>query len=117
MKKVLLFSFIAMCLSAKLCAQTCTATSFNVDLSASTDTSVTFQSTRNGDCCNGTNCIRFNLTINPACSYVNFTVANPAPPGNAAYYQIDCGPQTSLGTPICVVGKTNVTITFCKPGN
>ena len=118
MKKVLLFSLIVTgaipCLHAQV---TCSATSFDVDLSASIDTTVSFQSTRNGDCCTGSNCIRFNLTLNPACSFINFTVANPAPPGNAAYYQIDCGTPTSLGTPICIVGKTNVVITFCKPGN
>jgi gliding motility-associated-like protein len=118
MKKVLLFSIMAIgilpCLQAQV---TCNATSFDVDLSASIDTTVSFQSTRNGNCCTGNNCIRFNLTLNPACSYVNFSVANPAPPGNAAYYQIDCGTPTSLGTPICIVGKTSVVITFCKPGN
>src|SRR6266404_7036087 len=117
MKRILLIFLIAISFFEQVHSQSCSATSFDVDLSASIDTSVTFQSTRNGDCCTGTNCIRFNLTINPACSFVNFTVANPAPPGNAAYYQIDCGPQTSLGVPICVVGKTNVAITFCKPGN
>ena len=118
MKKVLLFSLMAFGLWPCLQAQVaCTATSFDVDLSASIDTTVSFQSTRNGNCCAGNNCIRFNLILNPACSYVNFSVANPAPPGNAPYYQIDCGPLTSLGTPICIVGKTNVVISFCKPGN
>ena len=117
MKRTLLFFVIAIFFVSKLHTQTCTAITYNVDLSASVDTSVVIQSTRNGDCCGGTNCIRFDLTINPACSYVNFTVENPAPPGNAAYYQVNCGPQTSLGTPICVVGQTHVTISFCKPGN
>ena len=117
MKKALLFIVIAISITNRLHAQTCTAVTYNVDLSASIDTSVVIQSTRNGDCCGGTNCIRFDLIINPACSYVNFTVQNPAPPGNAAYYQVNCGPQTSLGTPICVVGQTHVSITFCKPGN
>src|SRR5215204_365290 len=117
MKRTLLFIVIALSIFTQLQSQTCTAVTYNVDFSASVDTSVVIQSTRNGDCCNGTNCIRFDLIINPACSYVNFTVENPAPPGNAAYYQVNCGPQTSLGTPICVVGQTHVTITFCKPGN
>src|SRR5678810_337025 len=117
MKKALLCIAIAISFVNGLSAQTCTAITYNVDLSASVDTSVIIQSTRNGDCCGGTNCIRFDLIINPACSYVNFTVQNPAPPGNAAYYQVNCGPQTSLGTPICVVGQTQVSITFCKPGN
>ena len=117
MKKILFFFLIATCVFSQIHSQSCTATSFDVDLSSSIDTTVSFQSRRNGDCCSGTNCVRFNLTINPACSYVNFTVANPAPPGNSAFYQVDCGPQTSLGTPVCIVGKTNVVITFCKPGN
>jgi gliding motility-associated-like protein len=117
MKKVLLFSLGFLSLLTGLRAQVCTATSFDVDLSSSIDTTVVFQSQRNGNCCSGTNCIRFNLTLNPACSYVNFNVQNPAPPGNAAFYQVDCGPAQSLGTPICIVGKTNVVITFCKPGN
>jgi gliding motility-associated-like protein len=118
MKKVLLFLCLGIFSLNRLYAQaTCTAVTYNVDLSASIDTSVIIQSTRSGDCCGGTNCIRFNVTMNPACSYVNFTVENPAPPGNAAYYQVNCGPQTSLGTPICVVGQSFITITFCKPGN
>jgi len=117
MKKALLCIAIAISFVNRLSAQTCTAITYNLDFSASVDTSVVIQSTRNGDCCGGTNCIRFDLIINPACSYVNFTVQNPAPPGNAAYYQVNCGPQTSLGTPICVVGQTQVSITFCKPGN
>ncbi|HEU5166232.1 MAG TPA: gliding motility-associated C-terminal domain-containing protein [Chitinophagaceae bacterium] len=117
MKRTLLFIVIALSIFNQLQAQTCTAVTYNVDFSASVDTSVVIQSTRNGDCCSGNNCIRFDLIINPACSYVNLTVQNPAPPGNAAYYQVNCGPQTSLGTPICVVGQTNVSITFCKPGN
>jgi gliding motility-associated-like protein len=94
----------------------CAATTFNIDLSASIDTVVSIQSNRNGDCCTGTNCIRFNIIINPASSYVNFSVANPAPAGSA-YYQINCGPQVSIGTPVCVVGLTNVCISYCKPGN
>ena len=117
MKRVLLIIVVALSFANWLHSQTCTAITYNIDLSASVDTSVVIQSTRDGDCCGGTNCIRFDLIINPACSYVNFTVQNPAPPGNAAYYQVNCGPQTSLGTPICVVGQTHVTITFCKPGN
>ena len=117
MKRTLLLFLLPICFFEQLHSQSCSATTFDVDLSASIDTTVSFQSRRNGDCCTGTNCIRFNLTINPACSFVNFDVANPAPPGNSAFYQIDCGPQTSLGTPVCIVGKTNVIITFCKPGN
>src|SRR5215212_5261324 len=119
MKKALLIMVLCALYFTRAQSQctTCTATSYNFDLSSAIDTTVSVQSVRNGDCCSGTNCIRFTIQINPASSYINFTVANPAPPGNAAYYQIDCGPQTSLGTPICVIGKTTVCINFCKPGN
>jgi gliding motility-associated-like protein len=116
MKRTLLSTILFIWLLQDARAQSCTATTYDLDLSSSIDTSVSIQSVRNGDCCNGTNCIRFNLIINPACSFVNFSVANPGPNGSA-YYQINCGPQTSLATPACVVGMTNVTITFCKPGN
>ena len=118
MKTILLSLFLSVCFFYQADGQctSCTATTFDFDLSASVDTSVSVQSNRNGDCCTGTNCVRFNVIINPGCSYVNFTVANPAPNGSA-YYQINCGPQTSLATPVCVVGMTNVCITYCKPGN
>src|SRR6185436_11974608 len=94
----------------------CTAITYNFDLSASADTSITIQSNRSGDCCSDNNCIRFNLIVNPACSYVNFTVNNPAPSGSANY-QVNCGPLTSIGVPVCVVGLTNFCISYCKPGN
>jgi gliding motility-associated-like protein len=116
MKRTLLFTILLIWLMQEARSQSCTAITYDLDLSSSIDTSVSIQSVRNGDCCTGTNCIRFNLIINPACSFVNFSVANPGPNGSA-YYQINCGPQTSLATPACVVGMTNVTITFCKPGN
>ena len=118
MKKILLFvvyfSFFGI-LAYSQCPS-CSATAFSFDLSSSIDTSVSISSNRNGNCCTGTNCIRFNIKINPSCSFVNFAVENPAPSG-AAYYQINCGPQTSIGTPVCVIGMTDVCITYCKPGN
>src|SRR5437762_4819744 len=116
MKKILLLTCLFLWLMQETRSQSCTATTYDFDLSASIDTSVSVSSNRNGDCCSGTNCIRFNLIINPACSYVNFSVASPAPNGSA-FYQINCGPQTSLATPACVIGMTNVVITYCKPGN
>src|SRR6185369_15137360 len=38
------------------------------------------------------------------------------PPG-ALFYQVDCGPQTQVGTHICVSGSGVHHLTFCKPGN
>ena len=118
MKKILLsvVLFFLLVASAHSQCPSCSATTYSFDLSSSIDTSVSVSSNRNGNCCTGTNCIRFNIQINPGCSFVNFSVENPAPSG-AAYYQINCGPQTSIGTPVCVVGMTDVCITYCKPGN
>ena len=116
MRNLLLLLLIFICYQAKSQCNTCSVTTFNVDLSASVDTVYSIQSVRNGNCCTGSNCVRFNIKINPGSSFVNFSVANPAPNG-AAYYQINCGPQTSLGTPACVSGQTNVCIVYCKPGN
>jgi hypothetical protein len=61
----------------------CSATTFNVDLSANTDTVYTIQSVRNGNCCTRSNCVRFNITLNPGANFVNFSVASPAPNGSA----------------------------------
>jgi len=117
MQKVLLFWIAAIFFLPLMHAQmSSTPASFDVNLSRSIDTSVSFQSKRNGAFCNSTNCIRFALKLNPACTFINFIVINPAPPANAAYYQVDCGTPAALGTPIAIKNKTDVTITFCMPG-
>ena len=99
-------------------AQTCTAPSIAVDLSANPDTiwSITNIS-RNGLCCNLSNCIKFDVTVNSQTAQIGFNVLNPAPTGNSAYYELNCGPATSLGTRLCVSGMTTFSITFCKTGN
>src|ERR1041385_7938996 len=94
---------------------TCTATTFNVNLSATTDSAWTTSCVRNGDCCTGKNCVRFNVTLNPGSDLLNFIVSNPSPSGSA-YYQINCGPQIPIGQSFCVIGMTSVCITYCKPG-
>ncbi|MCE3279222.1 MAG: C-terminal target protein [Bacteroidetes bacterium] len=95
----------------------CTAPSFNVNLSAASDTSWILSGTsRAGLCCGSSNCVRFNVTLNSNTDLVNFTVSNPSPSGSA-FYQINCGPPISIGTPFCVAGLTSpFTITYCKPG-
>jgi gliding motility-associated-like protein len=116
MKKVLLFCIAAVFLLPQLHAQmSATGASVGIDLSRSVDTVVSFQSRRNGAFCTGTNCIQFSLKLNPATTYVNFMVSNPAP-AMAAYYQVDCGSPAPLGTSVSVKGKTDVAITFCMPG-
>ena len=96
----------------------CTATTITVNLSANPDTVWTYTGTRNGSCCgieSGQRCIRFNVTVHPQATQIGFNVANPAPPGGA-FYQVDCGPQTSLGTPLCITGLSTFCISFCKSG-
>jgi gliding motility-associated-like protein len=112
---LLFILFVFLCGKAQAQCPSCAATTINVNLSAVTDTAWTFSSTRNGGCCSGSNCIRFNVTLNPASDLLNFDVTNPAPSGSA-FYQINCGPSISIGTPACIIGMTSVCITYCKPG-
>lgn len=92
-------------------------TTIDIDLSGSKDTSVTITTNRNGNVCSGTNCVKFNITLNPGSDLLSLDVKNPAPPGNSAFYQVNCGSQTSLASPVCISGQTTVSVTFCKPGN
>lgn len=73
---------------------------------------------RDGDCC-GTdvNCIEFIVTLDSMATGILFNIVAGAVPGGALYYQLNCGPLTSIGTPICLSGAGPHDITFCKPGN
>lgn len=102
----------------------CTAPTFTVNLSAAADTSyILNKQTRGGVCCVGSstvvsssNCISFVVYLNPNTELISFDVTSPAPSG-AAYYQVNCGPPVSIGTPLCAVGLISpFTITYCKPG-
>ncbi|MBK5284887.1 MAG: gliding motility-associated C-terminal domain-containing protein [Bacteroidia bacterium] len=73
---------------------------------------------RNGNCCTGTgvNCVAFIITLDPGANGISFNVASGALPIGALFYQVNCGPQTPIGTPICLNGVGPHIITFCKPG-
>ncbi|MFN4233460.1 MAG: PKD domain-containing protein [Bacteroidia bacterium] len=75
---------------------------------------------RNGNCC-GTNnpdkCIQFNVILDPAAQGILFSVYSGAMPPGALFYQVNCGPPTPVGTPLCLNGQGPHIITFCKPGN
>lgn len=89
-------------------------TTVNVDLTASPNITKTYEGyERGGNDCRGTNCIIFNITLNPGSDLVNFTTDKVT---NSSWYTIDCGPLTSLNTPACISGKTQVKISFCKVG-
>ena len=93
----------------------------NVDLSASPNLSWTSPLiARDGNCC-GTSapdkCLEFVITLNPSAIAVSFNIASGAVPPGALFYQIDCGPVTPVGSPICLTGPGPHHLTFCKPGN
>jgi gliding motility-associated-like protein len=77
---------------------------------------------RDGDCCNPTgdnNCVQFSVLLDPASEGIVFSVPDGcgAAPSGSLFYQVDCGPLTSVGTPLCLNGPGPFIITFCKPGN
>lgn len=74
---------------------------------------------RNDTCCGATapdKCIKITIYLDPGAVGINFQVYGAVPPG-ALYYQIGCGPQIPVGTPICLNGQGPHILTFCKPGN
>ena len=96
-------------------------TTFVVDLSSNPDSTwVSQPQTRAGDCC-GTesNCVQFALTLAPGATGINFFIPDGcgASPSGSLFYQVDCGPLTSVGEPICLNGLGPFILTFCKPGN
>jgi hypothetical protein len=115
MKKITLI-LIKIFIVSSIYAQ-CTAPNFNVNFAAAADTSWTLTNTgRSGICCGSSNCVRFNVTTNPNTDLISFTVSNPSPSGSA-FYQVNCGPPVSIGTPFCIAGLASpFTITYCKPG-
>ena len=73
------------------------------------------------DTCCGTTapdvCVKFVITLDSNAVGINFSIASGAVPGGALFYQVDCGPHQSVGSPICLSGPGPHILTFCKPGN
>ncbi|OFY83243.1 MAG: hypothetical protein A3F72_17905 [Bacteroidetes bacterium RIFCSPLOWO2_12_FULL_35_15] len=122
MRLRLLFIFITFLFLSKSYSQ-CDpdVPTFNVDLTGSpAGTWFSPNISRNGNCC-GTSfpntCIDFIITLDPGAVGINFDIFSGAVPGGALFYQINCGPQTALGSPICLSGVGPHLLTFCKPGN
>lgn len=73
------------------------------------------------DTCCGTTapnqCVQFIVTLDPMAQGVMFNVFSGAMPPGALFYQVNCGPPTPVGQPLCLSGPGPHTITFCKPGN
>ncbi|HWZ15670.1 MAG TPA: PKD-like domain-containing protein, partial [Mucilaginibacter sp.] len=92
-------------------------TTFNENFTGHPDTSVTVTSSRNGNSCGGSDCIIFNITLDPGSDLLNFDIQNPHPNGASAYYILNCdGIQRPLNVPICVTGSGPLSITYCKVG-
>jgi gliding motility-associated-like protein len=94
---------------------------FNVNLSSAVNATWTSPSIQRADtCCGSTSpdkCIEFIVTLNPNSTGIIFSISAGAVPPGALYYQLNCGPITPVGTPLCVSGVGPHYITFCKPGN
>lgn len=92
---------------------------FSVNLSSDPDSTwISPNVSRSGDCCSGTGqtCVMFTVTLHALASGINFNIASGALPTGSLFYQVNCGPLTTIGTPICLNGAGPHVITFCKPG-
>ena len=75
---------------------------------------------RAGDCCaaSDVNCVQFSVTLDPGSDGLSFSipVGCGAAPSGSLFYQVNCGPLTSVGSALCLTGTGPFIITFCKPG-
>lgn len=94
---------------------------FEVDLSSSTTLQwISPDTSRNGNCCGTTSpdkCVEFDLLLHPDATGIVFDIYSGAVPPGALFYQVDCGPITQVGQPLCLNGPGPHHLTFCKPGN
>jgi gliding motility-associated-like protein len=77
---------------------------------------------RQGDCCTDANCTSIEVTLDTGAAMIEmgFDIVNhpnQAIPSGSLRYQVNCGPQTLPGVPICISGVGPHYVTFCKPGN
>jgi gliding motility-associated-like protein len=86
----------------------------NVDLTGSPNKDTTITSSRNGNACSGNNCVVFIVKLNAGSDFLSIT---PSQFAASDFYTVNCGPQTPIGTPVCINGLTTASIAFCKPGN
>lgn len=95
--------------------------SFNVNLTGNPDSVWTSPGIIRDDYCCGASgndrCVSFTIILDPNAVGISFDIIAGAVPGGALFYQVNCGPPTPLGEPICLNGVGPHNITFCKPGN
>ena len=118
----ILFLLSAWLIHASLIAQ-CgpNVPSFQVNLSSSTSATWSSPWVQRQDNCCGTQapdvCVEFIITLHPLAQGIIFDVCDGALSGGSMFYQLGCGPNTSVGQPLCLSGPGPQVITFCKPGN
>ncbi len=75
---------------------------------------------RDDTCCGSSapnKCLQFIITLDSAAQGISFNLHSGAVPPGAMFYQINCGPPITVGSPICLNGVGPHYLTFCKPGN
>lgn len=123
MNRILLLSSLILLLSANGVSQLCDSTvPFHyADLSNSSEAYfISPEGPRVGNCCSSEHpdkCIEFEFVLHPDAYGINFDIYSGAVPPGALYFQVDCGPLTMVGEPLCLNGTGPFHLTFCKPGN
>ena len=123
--RILLVLFFGLS-SLKANAQ-CAATvpTFIVNLSGAPDSTwISPPTVRVDTCCGVVNpdrCVLFIVTLDSNANGIIMDIPEGggcgARPTGALFYQVNCGPQIPIGTPVCLSGPGPHNITFCKPGN
>ena len=119
---LLLLPLLIMFSPQKLYAQPCEpdVPHFDVDLSSNPDTTWLVPDVqRNGKCCDAAKnapCVQFTIELHPDAQAIAFDICEGAKPSGSLYYQINCGPRTPVGQPICITDEGPHILTFCKPG-
>jgi gliding motility-associated-like protein len=94
---------------------------FNVNLTGHPDSVwISPNVVRQDLCCTAASnetCVEFVVTLDPSSQGIIFNIYSGAMPSGALYYQLNCGPATAVGQPLCLTGTGPHYITFCKPGN
>jgi gliding motility-associated-like protein len=126
MKKIYVFTLIFLAVVTRgdpVYSQICDPVTpvFTVDLSGQPNgTWISPAIVRDGYCCGvsgSDKCIEFIITLDSLANGINFSIASGAVSGGAMFYQVNCGPQVSVGQPLCLSGPGPHLLTFCKPGN
>ncbi|MDB5125149.1 MAG: hypothetical protein JWP94_3278 [Mucilaginibacter sp.] len=86
----------------------------NVDLTGAPNKDTTITTSRSGSACGGNSCVVFNITLNSGSDFINISSSQLAA---SNFYTVNCGPQTPIGTPVCLNGLTTASVAFCKPGS